>query len=283
MTKTVTGSAMMLSAMATGEGATDYVSALDADSLSGLRIGVLDFARGSNADIHGLFDAAVSELEAAGAEIVHIEEFSPKAENFWAKARSVLYFEFKATINEYLAAAPEGVKPRNLDELIAFNLDHADIELALFDQSIFDGANEKGGLDSEDYISDRADILSSTREHGIDFLLSEHNVDVLVSPSGPVAGRIDPINGDVWPAWAGAGWMAAIAGYPHLTVPMGTVHGMPVGVSFMGAAGDDANILSYGFAYEQATNLRAEPQFLSSAESREEVGTAMESYLRRAK
>ena len=106
-------------------------------------------------------------------------------------------------------------------------------------------------------------------------MLADNDLDMLVSPSGPVAGRIDPINGDVWPAWAGGGWIAAIAGYPHVSVPMGTVHGMPVGVSFIGAKDADAKVLSYGYAYEQRTQLRADPQYLSSAEDRSEIAKAM--------
>jgi len=96
-----------------------------------------------------------------------------------------------------------------------------------------------------------------------------------VSPSGPVSPRVDPVNGDVWPSWAGAGWMAAIAGYPHASVPMGDVHGIPVGFSFMAGEGDDMAVLSYAFAYEQVSKRRVEPQYLRSAEDREEIAKAM--------
>lgn len=275
MTKTVEGAALMLTSMASGDKDADYVSGLDGGSLEGLRIGVLDFAKGANSDIHELFERAVNDLENAGATIVRIEKFSPDTENFWGKARMVLDYEFKSTLNAYLASTPDTVKSRSLTELIAFNEAHAGIELALFDQSIFKGANEKGDLSTEEYVNARTDILSSTRENGIDFLLAEYGVSVLVSPSGPIPGRIDAINGDVWPSWAGAGWMAAIAGYPHLTVPMGEVHGLPVGISFIGAAGDDAQILSYGYAYEQATNRRVFPRYLTGVEELPEIETAM--------
>ena len=111
--------------------------------------------------------------------------------------------------------------------------------------------------------------------NGIDRLLSEFDVDMLVSPSGPIASRIDPINGDVWPSWSGAGYLAAVAGYPHITVPMGEVHGIPIGFSILGSAGQDAEILSYGYAFEQATKLRVEPKYLNSAEDRAEIQKAM--------
>ncbi len=279
MTKTVTGAAMMLNAMAqqsgTGEEATDYAAALDANALEGARIGVLRFAEGSNADIITHFNAAIDEMKSAGAEIVEIEEFDPAAEDFWGKSRSVLDYEFKATINEYLGDAAPAVTTRNLDDLIAFNEENADIELALFDQSIFIGANEKAGLDDPEYLSARDEVQAAAGRDGIDALLGDNNVDFLISPSGPVAPRVDPVNGDVWPSWAGAGYLAAIAGYPHITVPMGTVHGVPVGISMMGAKDQDAAVLSYGYAYEQRTMHRADPQYLSSAEARDEIGPAM--------
>ncbi|MBO6506184.1 MAG: amidase [Kordiimonadaceae bacterium] len=281
MTKTVRGAAMMLNAMATGDAKTDYVAALDAGSLEGKRVGVLRFAEGSNADIVALFNAAVAELEAAGAILVEISDNPVTADGFGPSSRQVLYHEFKATLNEYLASTPDTVKTRTLDELIAFNLENADIELALFDQSIWDTSAPLPGLDDPEYIEHRDKVQKATREDGVDALIAEHNLDFMVSPSGPVPGQIDPINGDVWPSFPGAGWIAAIAGYPHATVPMGGVHGMPVGFSIMGAKDDDANILSYAYAYEQRTNLRLEPQYLPTSDMRDEIKENMKGYLRR--
>jgi amidase len=272
MTKTVTGAAMMLNAMATGEAKTDYVAALDANSLDGLRVGVLRFAQGSNHAVREKFDAALEAMEAAGAVLVDIEEFEREG---GSKSYDVLLYEFKATLNDYLANAAPAVTARSLDDLIAFNQEHADIELALFDQSIFEDAAEKKGLDDPDYISARDEIQKAAGPNGIDALLAEYQVDVLVAPSGPISPRVDPVNGDVWPGWAGAGYLAAIAGYPHLTVPMGTVRGLPIGVSFMGAKDQDAKVLSYGYAYEQKTMARAEPQYLLNAEALEDVAAAM--------
>lgn len=281
MTKTVRGAAMMLNAMATGEGKTDYVAALDAGSLEGKRVGVLRFAEGSNADIVTLFNAAVAELEAAGAILVEISDNPVSVEGFGPSSRQVLYHEFKATLNEYLASTPDTVKTKTLDELIAFNLENADVELALFDQSIWDASAPLAGLDDPEYIEHRDKVQKATREDGIDALIAEHNLDFMVSPSGPVPGQIDPINGDVWPSFPGAGWIAAIAGYPHATVPMGGVHGMPVGFSFIGGKDKDADILSYAYAYEQRTNLRLEPQYLPTSDMREEIKDNMTGYLRR--
>ncbi len=275
MTKTVTGAAMMLNAMATGEAKTDYVAGLDASKLNGARIGVLRYAVGGNKDIVKRFDAALEVLKANGAELVEIEERPAQPEGFGGHSFNVLLYEFKATLNEYLADSAPAVPARTLKDVIAFNIENADIELALFDQSLFDLAVPLGDLSSAEYIEARDTVQKATREDGIDMLLAKHNVDILVSPSGPVASRVDPINGDVWPSFPGAGSMAAIAGYPHITVPMGTVHGMPVGFSFIGGKDQDAKVLSYGFAYEQNSNLRAEPQYLKDAEARPEIAKAM--------
>lgn len=275
MTRTVTGAALMMNAMATGEAATDYVAALDAGSLSGKRVGVMRFAQGSNQDIHTRFNAALQVLEAQGAELVEIEDFSPDAENFWGDALAVLEYEFKHTLNAYLADTPDSVTTRSLAELIAFNEANAEIELVLFDQDLFESSDARGPLTDEAYVNALAAVQSASREKGIDKLLSEHSVDMLVSPSGPVSPRIDPVNGDNWPAWAGAGYLAAIAGYPHITVPMGDVHGVPIGFSIMGAKDADADILSWGFAYEQASQMRVEPGFLPDAEARPEIAAAM--------
>jgi amidase len=126
-------------------------------------------------------------------------------------------------------------------------------------------------------IEARTNVQRATRERGIDRLLQENDVRILVAPSGVPSPPIDPVNGDVWPSWAGAGELAAVAGYPHLTVPMGSVKNLPVGISFIGGKDQDAAILSYGFAFEQATRLRAEPEYLESAEDRDDVAAAMKS------
>ena len=275
MTKSVSGAAILLSAMATGEGKADFVAGLDTGSLVGKRVGVLRFTEGENDNIKDRFNTALKVLEAEGAELVEITTFESAVDDFWGKSLKVLTHEFKTTLNAYLAATPEAVKTRTLKDLIAFNEAHGDIELSLFDQDIFESAEATNGIEDADYQAAVTDVQRATRVDGIDRLLREYRVDVLVSPSGPLAPRVDPVNGDVWPAWAGAGWMAAIAGYPHLSVPMGDVHGVPLGLSFIGTAGQDGQILSFGYAYEQASQLIVTPQYLSSAEGRPEIAAAM--------
>ena len=272
MTKTVTGAAMMLSAMDNQD--VDYVARLDSNALQGRRVGVMRFSVGANQDIQNRFDDVLSSLKEAGAILVEIENFDLGVEGYGQKALDVLLYEFKDGLNTYLSESAPSVTTRDLESLIEFNLGHA-AEMTIFDQSLFDQAQAKGDLSDPIYITASQDIQAGTGPNGIDRLLSEFDVDMLVSPSGPVASRIDPINGDVWPAWSGAGYLAAVAGYPNITVPMGEVHGIPIGFSIMGSAGQDAEILSYGYAFEQATKLRVEPKYLNSAEDRAEIKKAM--------
>jgi amidase len=167
------------------------------------------------------------------------------------------------------------VKTRTLAELIEYNETHSERELALFDQSIFTASEEMGDLDDAAYKEARDFIQHNTRTEGIDYLLAEYDVEVLLSPSGTVVPRVDPINGDVWPGWAGAGSMAARAGYPHVTVPMGTIKELPIGLSLIGGKDQDAKVLSFAYAYEQSTKLRSNPKFYKNAEEISEIAEAM--------
>lgn len=273
MTKSVRGAAMMLNAMA--EGDLDYTEGLSEDALQGVRVGVMRFAEGSNPDIKEKFEAALSAMEAQGAVLVDIADFTPAVDGLWDSERSLLRYEFKATLNDYLATTPADVTARTLTDIIAFNAENAEDELAMFGQDIFEASDALGPLTDQDYLDARANVLFASRDQGIDRLLAANRVSVLVSPSGPLAPRIDPVNGDVWPDWAGAGYLAAMAGYPHLSVPMGEVHGLPIGISFIASADQDADVLSYGYAYEQATKLRPDPEYLATADERPELAAAL--------
>ena len=272
MTKTVRGAAMMLDAM--DDQNVDYEAALDASALRGKRVGVMRFAEGSNDDIKARFNASLDAIEAAGAVLVEIDAFSLDVENYGQKSLDVLLYEFKAGMDEYLEAAAPAVKARSLEQLIAFN-ESEPLETTVFDQDLFEQAQAKGPLSDETYLTAKADAQRGTGIDGIDKLMAENNVDMLVSPSGPVASRIDPVNGDVWPDWAGAGYLAAVAGYPHITVPMGNVHGVPIGFSIMAGKAQDTDVLSYGYAFEQIAGKRVEPKYLRSAEDRPELEKAM--------
>jgi amidase len=177
----------------------------------------------------------------------------------------VLLTELKADLNAYLATTPPAVRTRTLAELIAFNAANAGTELALFGQETFEQAEKTKGLDDPDYRKARETSLRLAGAEGIDKMLEDHDLAALVGPTMAPAWPIDAVNGDQI-SGGGAGSLAAVAGYPHLTVPMGEVKGLPVGLSFIGPKWSDALILSLGYAYEQASRKRVEPNYWPSIE-----------------
>ncbi|GAC21245.1 amidase [Paraglaciecola arctica] len=280
MTKTVMGAALMMNAMATTTPNTDYTAGLTKGALEGVRVGVLNFAKGESKPILDLFKAALLDLEAAGAILVNIDERPAAPDNLGQMSYDLLKYEFKDGLNTYLAStSPEQVTTRSLQQLIAFNQQHKEIELSLFDQSIFIASQAMDSLENEGYKTALETVQKATREDGIDKLIEQFNVQVLVAPSGPVVPRIDPINGDIWPNnWPGYGGHAARAGYPHVSVPMGGVHALSVGLSFIGTKNSDANMLSYAYGYEQHSLRRLEPQYLKNAQSIPDIAEAMNAY-----
>jgi len=211
---------------------------------------------------------------------VDITDRPTTPDGFGQMSYDLLKYEFKDGLNHYLAStSPSQVTTRSLKELIAFNQKNADIELSLFDQSIFVASEAMDSLESAEYKKAVEVVANTTQKNGIDKLLIEHNVTVLIAPSGLVVPRIDPINGDVWPGgWPGFGSHAARAGYPHATVPMGGIKSLSVGLSFIGGKNTDASILAYAYAYEQQSQRRLEPKYLKSAEERPDVSKAMKPY-----
>jgi amidase len=273
MTRTVRDSARLLTAMAGSDPADpataeadahriDYAAALSDDALRGTRLGVMRFATGFGTDAP--FEAALQALRAAGAELVDITEFTTRGE-IGRNEFIVLLAEFRDGINRYLADTPAAVRTRSLAALIEFNRENAALEMPLFAQELFEQAEASEPVDSDTVREARATSLRLAGEEGIDRLLREHDVVALVGPTRSPAWFIDAVRGDVV-SGGGAGGLPAVAGYPHLTVPMGAVRGLPVGLSFIGPRWSDALILSLGHAYEQATQLRVEPRLLPSIE-----------------
>ncbi len=243
----------------------DYLAALKPDSLKGARIGVLRFATGWSAATDKVFEQALTLLKAQGATLVDIKSLKDRDKIGEAEGL-VLNTELKVDLNAYLAATPAAVKTRTLADVIAFNTAHADRELALFGQETFLVAEATKGLDDPAYIAARATSLRISGKDGIDAMLAADHLDALVSPTMPPAWKIDAANGDQING-SGAGGLAAVAGYPHLTVPMGSVMGLPVGLSFIGPGWSEARLIGYGFAYEQAARIKLTPNFLPSIES----------------
>jgi len=247
---------------------TDFAAGLRADALGGVRIGVMRFAGAPGTD--AAFEAALAVLRAQGATLVDIAEFGGDRGAIGRNEFAVLLAELKVDLNAYLATLPAAVRTRTLADLIAFNRQHADREMPLFAQEVFEQAQATNGFDAA-YRTARETSLRLAGPEGIDRLLRTNNVVALVAPTRPAAWLIDAVHGDTSPGGGSAGGLAAVAGYPHLTVPMGQVRGLPVGLSFIGAKWDDARILALGFAYEQASNMRFAPRLLPSIEESPEV------------
>jgi Asp-tRNA(Asn)/Glu-tRNA(Gln) amidotransferase A subunit family amidase len=227
----------------------DYVTGLSASGLQGLKVGVIrsrNFGDGSER----AFGQAVEDLRAAGAELVDDLAFPEWPEGFWDASYDVLLYEFRHDIDAYLASLPGAPGRMSLEDLVAFNDAHAEDEMPWFGQSIFLDALEKGGLDSPAYLAALEQVQTFTRET-IDGLLEAHEVDLLVMPTNSVPFAIDLVHGDSW--HGGSSSFAAIAGYPHITVPAGRVKGLPVGLSFVGAAFSEPVLIRAAYAYEQAT------------------------------
>jgi amidase len=241
----------------------DYAAALAKADLKGRRLGVLVYAAGFSPAVDPVFAQAIAVLKARGAEIVEIKDYKPPAD-LGAKEFLVLGTELKADLNAYLASTPAIVKARTLADLIAFNA-ATPRELALFGQDTFELAEQAKGLDDPAYIAARAEAQREAGPEGIDKLLADNHLDALIAPSYGPAARIDltgsrPIGGR-------ASTLPAVSGYPHLTVPMGQVDGLPVGLSFIGAAWSEARLLALGYAYEQASHARKPPTYIPSLEA----------------
>ncbi|WP_051881771.1 amidase [Parvularcula oceani] len=283
MTRSVADAALLLSVMA-GSDEADPATAeadghlpsatLEEDALEGLRVGVMRFAEGDDTRVSERFEAALETLKEQGAELIEIEEWDAP-DTLWADEFLVLQAEFKAGLNAYLADAAPQVEVRSLEELIAFNAQEAEEELPLFGQDILEDSQATGGLSDEEYKKALPRMLTAVRDNGIESLLAENEVDILVAPTSGPAFLIDPVSGDHYEGGIGAGWMAAMAGTPHLTVPMGMVQGLPVGLSFFGAAWDDERVLAAGADYEAASRKLTTPTFRADAFAAEETKDAL--------
>jgi amidase len=249
---------------------TDYVAALDPASLNGARLGVMRFASGFGTD--EALEGALKLLKAHGAVLVEIKEFDDSG--IGDNEFKVLLAEFKAGLGDYLRGSPAPLPVRSLKELIAFNKANAAVEMPLFGQELFEQSQKAGPVTDAAFRKARATSLRKAGAEGIDRLLARHKVVALIGPTMPPAWKIDAVNGDQI-SGGGAGSLAAVSGYPHLTVPMGLVKGLPVGLSFIGPKWGDARILSLGFAFEQARGPFPAPRFLPSIEETPPVAPAL--------
>jgi amidase len=272
MARSVADAAILLTAMAGSDPndpvtvdadarRTDYLAALQGASLTGKRLGVLRYACKLRPAAEVVFDAALARLRAEGAEVVDVD-FAPP-DDLGKNEHAVLLTELKAGLNAYFASTPAAVGIRALADVIAFNR-ATPREMALFGQDTLEKAEATLGLDDPAYLKARADSLRAAGAEGIDRLLAADRLDALIAPTYGPAGRIDVGGDHHW--GGGATTLPAIAGYPHLTVPMGQVRGLPVGLSFIGSAWSDAAMLALGHAFEQAAGARRAPTYLATLE-----------------
>jgi len=256
MARTVMDAALLLAGM-TG-GGVDYVAELRRDELQGKRIGVLRQAMGNDAAVDEAMTRAIATLRAAGAEIVDPVEITTW--DAWGESEVlVLMYEFKAGMDVYLRRV--GGQVGSLAALIAWNRAHAQAVMPWFGQEVFERSQALAGLDAPEYVTAKATARRLAWDEGLGATLSKHRLDAVVAPTmGGPAWPIDPVLGD---RFNGAGYtVAAVAGTPSLTVPMGDVHGLPIGLVFMAEANAEARLLAMGWRFEQATLARRQPQFV---------------------
>ena len=274
ITRSVRDAAIMLTAMAgtdPQDAATvdadrwrgNYAAGLSVDALKGMRVGVI---RAPTADAV-LFDAAIAKLKDGGAEIVVLDASKIDRQKIGQGEFKVLLAELKADLASYLQGLPEGLVPhKTLADVIAFNTAHADKELQHFGQNTFETADKEKGLDDPAYLQ----ALATSRglaTKALNQLFANNKVDVIIAQTNGPAWASTLGKGDAF-SGPSASQLPAVAGFPHLTVPMGLSSGLPVGLSFIGPKWHDHNVLRAGFAYEQLSKARVTPQFPATIASK---------------
>jgi amidase len=272
MTRTVTDAAIVLTAIRgrdERDSATtardlptdDYLQALRRDALQGARLGVARNMAGFHPAVDDAFDAAIAELKKAGAEIIDPCNV-PTVGKYDAAELEVLLYEFKDGLNAYLASRGDTVQYRTLDELMAYNRAHAAQEMPWFAQELFEQAQAKGTLSDAAYKEALQKCRTLSRDEGLDALFATHRLTAVIAPSNGPSWTTDWVNGDRYSG--GNSSVAAVAGYPSLTVPMAFTAGLPLGLSFIGTAYTERTLLGLGYAFEQRTKARRAPGFQRS-------------------
>lgn len=275
MARTVRDAAILLGALARidprdpatsaslGKAQTDYTKFLDPAGLKGARLGVERKFFGGNAAADRIIEQCLALMKSEGAELVD-PAILPSHGKYDEDEQQVMLYEFKADLNAYLAGLGANVRAHSLADLIAFNREHRDQEMPYFGQELFEQAQRKGPLTEKAYRDARTKCVKLSRAEGIDALIKQHKLDAIVAPTITPAPLNDLVLGDAnWPACTTP---AAVAGYPHITVPAGFVRGLPVGISFFGPAWSEPVMLKLAYAFEQASLARKPPRFAATAD-----------------
>ena len=272
MARTVSDAAVLLGVLAGPDAedavtlerpaATDYVQALDRSGLRGARLGVVrNRLFGSNPAVDALANAAIAALKAQGAVVVDPANIATLG-TFDDLELEVLLHEFKHDLPHFFGWWGPTAPIRTVTDIIAFNKARASQELVYFGQELLELSEQKGPLTSPVYLDALTRSRRLAREEGIDLVMRTHRLDALVAPTGGPAWELDVTRGDTGSAFTPSpSTVSSVAGYPHITVPMGFVDGLPVGFSFFGRAWSEATLIKFAYAYEQATHHRKPPRY----------------------
>ena len=273
MCRSVTDAAILLGVMAGADtvdpatrdagthAAADYARFLDPNGLKGARIGVArEGFFGYSGAVDKLAEDAIALMKRAGAEIVDPADI-PHADGYGSAEGVVLQYDFKHDIAAYLATLGAGA-PKTLADLIAFNTAHAREEMPWFGQDSFEQSEKRGPLTDDAYVEALAHCRRLSRTEGLDVTLTDHKLDAIIAPTGGPAWTTDLVNGDHFGGSSSS--PAAVSGYPSVTVPMGQIFGLPVGLSFIGAAWSEPTLVKLAYAYEQASKARKQPTFVQT-------------------
>jgi len=246
-----------------GKSSADYTQYLNPKGLDGARIGVVRKYFGYHAGVDRVISEALNVLKQQGAVLVDPADI-PTIGKFDDAEMNVLMYELKADLNAYFVRLGAGAPVHSLKELIEYNEKNAKSEMPYFGQELFLKAEAKGPLTSKEYIDTLKLCRRMSRKEGIDATMGKFKLDALVAPTDSPAWLTDLILGDHF--IGGSSTIAAVAGYPSITVPAGFVFGLPVGISFFGRAWSEPALLKFAYSFEQATRLRKPPKFLTTAE-----------------